>query len=374
MDVFHGEALSSTRHSDDENSPRGPPRWTKVPRRPRRHTAEVLSTSNVNMSSIPLSNLHRRQSRDNGSESGGKPPAYEPTEQEEPLLDQDDSSSLDTPTERNYYEKQNAARKCWPGQKYLMIGSVTVLFFFVLFAVAAFLSVPLHKQPVYNFQPDGSDGSLGILLHPDDHAYREPGELRYTWNITSEERAPDGVLKKVYLINGQFPGPLIECRPGDQLHIHVTNGLSNPDESISIHWHGLSLRGANEMDGASAFTQCPIPPGKSFLYSFNIEEDSVGTFWYHAHSDVQRGDGMYGGLVVHDRHERVRELSRHFYEKEVLLLIGDWYHRDARQVLDWYMSVRGFKNEVCFVLRLPYPRRYSRRPLTPSSLRQTRSS
>jgi FtsP/CotA-like multicopper oxidase with cupredoxin domain len=306
------------------------------------------------MSSIPLSNLHRRQSRDNGSESDGRPAAHETAELDQPLLDQDDRSDLDTPIERRHRGEQNIAHHCLPGQKYLMIGSAAVLFFFILVALAALHTAAPQKRPEYTFEPGSLAGSLGILLSPRKHIDRAPGDVKYAWNITSGERAPDGVQKTVYLINGQFPGPLIECRPGDHLHILVTNGLSNPNESISIHWHGIKLKNLNEMDGASSFTQCPIPPGKSFIYSFIIDDESVGTFWYHAHSGVQRGDGMYGGLVVHDRYERERELQRYPYGQDVLLLIGDWYHRDAGEVLDWYMSVRGFKNEVRFALLLPY--------------------
>jgi hypothetical protein len=34
------------------------------------------------------------------------------------------------------------------------------------------------------------------------------------------------------------------------------------------------------------------------------------------------------------------------YEKELLLLIGDWYHRPANEVLEWYMDPGNFGNEV----------------------------
>lgn len=110
------------------------------------------------------------------------------------------------------------------------------------------------------------------------------------------------------------------------------------------------------MDGAAGVSQCPIAPGAQFIYNFTIPADQSGTFWYHAHSGVLRGDGLYGGLVVHApaAQTTVRGLmsrgrgdaQRFNYEKELLLLIGDWYHRPSSHVLAWYKLPGNFGNEV----------------------------
>jgi FtsP/CotA-like multicopper oxidase with cupredoxin domain len=148
-------------------------------------------------------------------------------------------------------------------------------------------------------------------------------------------------------VEGEFPGPTIEARSGDTLIVHVENGLTADDEGVSIHWHGLYMNGFNDMDGAVGFTQCPIPPGGNMTYDFRIDNDQHGTFWYHAHSQVQRGDGLYGGLVIHRPDEdRKSDSKRYNYEKEGLLLIGDWYHQPAEDILTWYTSVEAFGNEV----------------------------
>lgn len=101
------------------------------------------------------------------------------------------------------------------------------------------------------------------------------------------------------------------------------------------------------MDGAMGVTQCGLQPGESFLYNFTISNDQSGTFWYHAHSAVQRADGLYGGLVVHKpastphvarRHEDASlDVSNYQYDQDILLLIGDWYHRPAPDVADRYL-------------------------------------
>jgi FtsP/CotA-like multicopper oxidase with cupredoxin domain len=188
--------------------------------------------------------------------------------------------------------------------------------------------------------------TLGIQLNPSDHVSRSAQTITHHWTITTGFRFPDGVRKEVYLVNGQFPGPTIECRSGDRIVVHVTNELGS-GEGVSIHWHGLYMRNSNHMDGALGFTQCAIPPRAKFTYEFDIDQDQSGTFWWHAHSQVQRGDGMYGGLIVHKpAAQSGLDVNGYSYKDEVLLLIGDWYHRSADEVLEWYTNPGHFGNEV----------------------------
>lgn len=162
----------------------------------------------------------------------------------------------------------------------------------------------------------------------------------------------------------------MEARSGDELHITVYNGITGSNDGVAIHWHGITMKGwwtrlrtrmaqrlqdfpltgpgFNEMDGAVGITQCAVGPGRTFVYKFQIGQQQHGTFWYHAHSAVQRADGMYGGLVVHKPvgKQRKSDLSVHGYDSEKLLLIGDWYHRSADRVLAEYKDFRSFANEV----------------------------
>jgi FtsP/CotA-like multicopper oxidase with cupredoxin domain len=65
---------------------------------------------------------------------------------------------------------------------------------------------------------------------------------------------------------------------------------------------------------------------------------------YHAHSELQRADGLYGAFVIHEPVD-----SENFdkeYEKDMLLLIGDWYHRPALKVWDYYTDWTNFGVEV----------------------------
>lgn len=138
------------------------------------------------------------------------------------------------------------------------------------------------------------------------------------------------------MMTGAFPGPTIEARSGDRVVVHVHNNLK--DEGLAIHWHGLSLNGFNSMDGAIGFTQCPIAAGSDFIYDFKIGDDEQGTFWWHSHAEVQRGDGLYGGLVIHKPGVKPKQ-------KEALVLVGDWFHRNQTEIFNWYFDWGSLGNE-----------------------------
>ncbi|KAF2499368.1 hypothetical protein BU16DRAFT_614808 [Lophium mytilinum] len=182
---------------------------------------------------------------------------------------------------------------------------------------------------------------LDLVLNPQAHQSRSPKIKYHNWTVTSEIRRPDGVAKKVYLINGLFPGPTLESRSGDTFIIHVENALE--DEGLSIHWHGLHMRNHAEYDGAIGMTQCPIPPGSTFTYTIPISGQH-GTFWYHAHEQVQRADGLYGALIVHEPVD-IETTVTHSYDEDRVLMIGDWYHRPAEDVLKWYMRAGSYGME-----------------------------
>lgn len=110
------------------------------------------------------------------------------------------------------------ARRCHNCR--IIIGSLLVVLstFFVLFlqwnsGVVNVLHMNL-PQPVNgdtNAETDVSNPAsvhsmrdLKILLHPEDHVSRETQVTYLSWNITSGDIAPDGVVKRVLLINGEL--------------------------------------------------------------------------------------------------------------------------------------------------------------------------
>ncbi|WP_173042983.1 copper oxidase [Bosea sp. ANAM02] len=120
------------------------------------------------------------------------------------------------------------------------------------------------------------------------------------------ELAP-GMKAYLWGYNGQSPGPTIEAVEGDKVRIYVTNKLP---ENTAVHWHGQRL--PNGMDGVGGLTQPHIPPGKTFVYEFQLRRS--GTFMYHPHSDemVQMAMGMMGFFVVHPKDPAFRRVDRDF--------------------------------------------------------------
>ncbi|EHK96357.1 putative Laccase-2 [Glarea lozoyensis 74030] len=101
------------------------------------------------------------------------------------------------------------------------------------------------------------------------------------------------------------------------------------------------------MDGAVGLTQSPTGPSKSFTYKFHIAEAQSGSFWYHSHSELQRADGLYGGIVIHKPASSgvPSENEVHNYDQDVGLLIGDWYHRPSHEVQVYYEDFANAGNE-----------------------------
>ena len=117
----------------------------------------------------------------------------------------------------------------------------------------------------------------------------------YDFVIERGYKAPDGVNKSVILINGQFPGPMIEANWGDTIQVTVTNNIEN--EGTSLHWHGILQKETPWYDGVPSVQQCPIAPGKTFTYTFNAL--TYGTTWYHSHYSAQYADGLLGPLIIY---------------------------------------------------------------------------
>lgn len=66
---------------------------------------------------------------------------------------------------------------------------------------------------------------------PDCNGEPRKFELTLTW----EKHAPDGFEREMALINGGFPGPLMEINEGDDVEVLVHNKMPY---NTTIHFHG----------------------------------------------------------------------------------------------------------------------------------------
>lgn len=104
-------------------------------------------------------------------------------------------------------------------------------------------------------------------------------------SVENTTLAADGYTRQVLSFNGTVPGPAIVADWGDNLIIHVTNNLEH--NGTAVHWHGIRQLNSVEYDGVPGVTQCPIAPGDTLTYKFQVTQ--YGSTWYHSHFTLQYG-------------------------------------------------------------------------------------
>lgn len=123
-------------------------------------------------------------------------------------------------------------------------------------------------------------------------------------------------------INGSIPAPTLEFTEGDDAEITVKNEI--PDESLSLHWHGILLPPL--MDGVHYITTPPIKSGESFQFKFRLRQH--GTYWYHSHTSVQEQKGIYGAIVIHPKKSTIK------YDRDLVVVLSDWSDEKADQIMN----------------------------------------
>ncbi|KAF8272718.1 multicopper oxidase-domain-containing protein [Lactarius quietus] len=149
-------------------------------------------------------------------------------------------------------------------------------------------------------------------------------------DIVNQDISPDGYPRpnpiSATLAGDTFPGPIIRGRKWDTFSINVTDYLMDTSMNLatSIHWHGIFQKGTNYVDGVASVTQCPLVPEESFLYEFNVF-DQTGTYWYHSHFKNQYCDGLRGALIIEDPDDPQRYLYD-IDDDSTVISLADWYH------------------------------------------------
>ncbi|RZC50655.1 hypothetical protein C5167_019084 [Papaver somniferum] len=156
--------------------------------------------------------------------------------------------------------------------------------------------------------------------------YGEDPYRFFTWKVTFGDIYPLGVKQRErvlqgILINGQFPGPRIECVTNDNLIISVHNELNEP---FLLSWNGIQHRRNSWQDGLSG-TNCPIPPGKNFTYVLQVK-DQIGSFFYFPSLAMHKAAGGFGGIAIWSR----PRIPVPFPPPagDFTLLAGDWFKRN----------------------------------------------
>jgi FtsP/CotA-like multicopper oxidase with cupredoxin domain len=154
----------------------------------------------------------------------------------------------------------------------------------------------------------------------DDAASGQPesGRADYTLHIgaTPIEIAPKRIISTI-TYNGQFPGPLLRFKEGQQVTLDVFNDTSTPEQ---LHWHGQMVPAS--IDGAAEEGTPFIPAhGKRRLV---FTPRPAGFRFYHTHNragaDLSAGQysGQVGPVYIDPKHEPGR------YDQEVFLVLKEF--------------------------------------------------
>ncbi|CAI9301491.1 unnamed protein product [Lactuca saligna] len=141
-------------------------------------------------------------------------------------------------------------------------------------------------------------------------------------NLTTSRLCQNHVIVAV---NGSLPGPTLRVQEGDTLIVHVFN---ESPYNLTIHWHGVFQMRSQWADGPEFITQCPIRPGNSYTYRFNLT-GQVGTLWWHAHTQWLRAT-VYGALVIRPRDGQKYPFVKPYREETILL--GEWWNGNVIDV------------------------------------------
>ncbi|KAJ0020579.1 hypothetical protein Pint_32273 [Pistacia integerrima] len=169
-----------------------------------------------------------------------------------------------------------------------------------------------------------ADSALGITRH-------------YKFDIKLQNVTRLCHTKSIVSVNGQFPGPRIVAREGDQLLIKVVNHVQN---NISIHWHGIRQLRSGWADGPAYITQCPIQTGQSYVYNFTIVGQK-GTLWWHAHISWLRST-LYGPIIIFPKRGVPYPFAKPY--KEVPVIFGEWFNADTETIINQALQTGGGPN------------------------------
>jgi FtsP/CotA-like multicopper oxidase with cupredoxin domain len=147
----------------------------------------------------------------------------------------------------------------------------------------------------------------------------DPDKARFALTVQRGSRSFfSGEATPTMGYNGDFLGPTIRVRNGQQFNIDVENTLN---ERTTVHWHGLHVPA--QWDGGPR----QIIPAKShWKPEFTIKQQAA-TLWYHPHAMGLTGEQVYNGLaglfIIEDEVSENLDIPKTYGEDDFPLIIQD---------------------------------------------------
>jgi FtsP/CotA-like multicopper oxidase with cupredoxin domain len=141
----------------------------------------------------------------------------------------------------------------------------------------------------------GTAGILagGALLSKSPLLAQAESPADYTLTIATNaiEIAPDRILS-VTTYNGQFPGPLLRFKEGQQVTVDIHNNTDTPEQ---LHWHGQTI--PVDVDGSAEEGTPFIAPHDSRRIVFTPRPAGFRFYHTHVRAGANLSNGQYSGLV-----------------------------------------------------------------------------
>ena len=130
------------------------------------------------------------------------------------------------------------------------------------------------------------------------------------------EIAPDQILSTI-TYNGQFPGPLLRFKEGQQVTVDIFNETDTPEQ---LHWHGQKV--STDVDGSAEEGTPYIPAHGQRRVTFT--PNPAGLRFYHTHNraGANLSAGQYSGQVGPVYIEPKENSGR--YDREVFLVLKEF--------------------------------------------------
>ncbi|MQA25875.1 MAG: multicopper oxidase domain-containing protein [Micromonosporaceae bacterium] len=149
---------------------------------------------------------------------------------------------------------------------------------------------------------------------------RVDGEGRRVFNLRAGEGRHDfgnGPVK-TWGFNGDYLGPTLRAKRGEQVVVNVRNGLA---EDTTVHWHGMHLPA--KMDGGP---HQMVRPGETWSPRWRVDQPA-STLWYHPHPHGQTAEHVYRGLagmfIVDDPKTSSADLPSQYGVDDIPVLVQD---------------------------------------------------
>ncbi|XP_072954188.1 laccase-22-like [Typha angustifolia] len=153
----------------------------------------------------------------------------------------------------------------------------------------------------------------------------------YKFNVVMSNATRLCSTKPIVTVNGQFPGPTLYAREGDNVLVKVVNHVKY---NVTIHWHGVRQLQTGWADGPAYITQCPIQPGQNYVYNFTIKGQR-GTLLWHAHILWLRAT-VHGAIVILPKPSVPYPFPAP--HKEEIVILGEWWISDTEAVINQAMK------------------------------------